>query len=311
MVISLLSIILFLIDNQKNVNSSADYRYNSYNLGLDSKINSDLLTSLARSYVITREKKYLDKYLNVVQMLEGTAPWPDGTKKSYDQRLQEMNFTTDELNKLDQSNKLSLNLVNLEDTAFSAVEILADKNNTQLNSDEIEQWISAINTIHGESYENEVSKIKAPVDDFFVMLNQRTVTELHDVEKNSESLGFTALILVIIILVILLIAYITIERRVIKPTSLLVKEVKLVTDGDLTRKIPMTGKDELTNLSSAFNDMITKTSNLIQDIRQQSELVSEFSEQLNEISSNSLKFTSEQSKAVASKLTRFKDNLFD
>lgn len=82
MIIILLFIVLELLNNQEEVFNAADYRYNSYTLGLTSKINSDLLTALARKHVVTRKPEYKAMYFQVVDMIEGNAPWPEGFKKA-------------------------------------------------------------------------------------------------------------------------------------------------------------------------------------------------------------------------------------
>ena len=291
-------IVVLLISNHGKVDTAADYRYNSYNLGLSSKLNSDQLTKLARQYVITREKKYFDQYLNIVDMLEGKSPWPDGSSKSYADRLTETGFTDVELDKLDLSNTLSLNLVNLEEQAFGLVEPLISKSNDQLSSTERQVWLQAISLLYSEEYENSVKQIKAPVDEFFVMLDTRTQTQLNQLKSSSQNLGLMTLLLASLILLTLMFAYFIINKRIIKPTLKLVHEAKEVARGDLTRNIEVEGKDELADLAFAFNNMINRLSTLLVNIKEQSQNTCAHSNSLNEIASSASHFSSEQSIAV-------------
>ena len=291
-------IVVLLISNHGKVDTAADYRYNSYNLGLSSKLNSDQLTKLARQYVITREKKYFDQYLNIVDMLEGKSPWPDGSSKSYADRLTETGFTDVELDKLDLSNTLSLNLVNLEEQAFALVEPLISKSNDQLSSTERQVWLQAISLLYSEEYENSVKQIKAPVDEFFVMLDTRTQTQLNQLKSSSQNLGLMTLLLASLILLTLMFAYFIINKRIIKPTLKLVHEAKEVARGDLTRNIEVEGKDELADLAFAFNNMINRLSTLLVNIKEQSQNTCAHSNSLNEIASSASHFSSEQSIAV-------------
>ena len=137
MILVLVGVVTLLISNQEHANQAANYRYDSYNLGLSSKLNSDLLTKLARQYVITLDKSYLDEYLRIVDMLEGKSPWPDGQSISYSERLNSVGFTEEEFAKLDESNTLSLALVNLEEKAFSAIEPLVGRSPSQLSESEL------------------------------------------------------------------------------------------------------------------------------------------------------------------------------
>ena len=291
-------IVTLLINNHAKVDAAADYRYNSYNLGLSSKLNSDILTKLARQYVITRDTKYFDDYLEVVDMLEGKAPWPDGITKRYADKLNKTGFAEDELAKLDLSNTLSLKLIELEEKAFALIEPLLKLSNSALSDSQRSDWLEAVSLLYSKDYENSVTQIKQPVDEFFVLLDTRTQTELNQLKSSSYDLGIATLILTCIILCILMFAYFTINKRIIKPTLKLAHEAKEVAKGDLTRNILVEGKDELSDLAMAFNDMIERLSSLLVDIKNQSKNTSAYSISLNEITESTSQFSSEQSDAV-------------
>jgi methyl-accepting chemotaxis protein len=298
MILVLVGIVTVLINNQDHANKANDYRYESYNLGLSSKLNSDLLTKLARQYVITLDAKYLNEYLRVVDMLEGKSPWPNGESISYSDRLQTLGFTEQEFSKLDESNSLSLGLVEIEEKAFAAIESFVGRSASQLTPEELQQWQQAIALIYSDEYERFVTSIKSPVDDFFAMLDERTGTSVSNLESSSDRLGIITLLFSLLVMIILVLAYFIINSRVIKPTLKMVNEAKMVAQGDLTRNIRVEGKDELAMLAQAFNDMIQKLSSLLVDIRQQSNHANQHSTELNHISESTSNSSIEQSAAV-------------
>ena len=298
MIIILLFIVLELLNNQEDVFNAADYRYNSYKLGLTSKINSDLLTALARKHVVTRKPEYKELYFQVVDMLEGNAPWPEGFKKSYENRVREMNFSAGEKSRLDESNDLSLALVELEEQAFDIIGPYIGKSTAELTPQEQELTQQAIVLLYGEDYENRVAQIKRPVDQFFDLLQTRTAEELISVEEHSKTLGTITITFVVIILVVLALAYLIIIRRVIAPTLTLIEKINVITQGDLSGKIPVIGKDELANVAVALNEMMQKLSLLMHDVQQESRNTSEFSRQLDEIAAHASELTSQQLEAV-------------
>jgi len=159
---------------------------------------SDDLTHFARTYVITNNQKYKKQYFDTLDIRNGKKPrplhyesiyWdltessrkinhPNSEKISLREIMIKLPFSKKELNKLELSVINSNDLVNLEVEAFNAMNgLYKDKNNQYTIKKDINQSL-AIRLLHSEDYYLAKHKIMKPIDDFMLMLDQRTKEEV-------------------------------------------------------------------------------------------------------------------------------------
>jgi len=159
---------------------------------------SDDLTHFAKTYVITNNQKYKKQYFDTLDIRNGKKPrplhyesiyWdltessrkinhPNSEKISLREIMIKLPFSKKELNKLELSVINSNDLVNLEVEAFNAMNgLYKDKNNQYTIKKDINQSL-AIRLLHSEDYYLAKHKIMKPIDDFMLMLDQRTKEEV-------------------------------------------------------------------------------------------------------------------------------------
>jgi methyl-accepting chemotaxis protein len=179
-------------------------RYKSYLLADELRQSSDDLTRLARTYVITGDNKYETQYWDVLAIRNGQKPRPlayhriywdfvaaSGTKPRDDgpavplQTLMEQTgFTAAEFGKLKQAQANSDGLVKLETKAMNAVKGLFDDGHGNYTVKKDPDFELARNLMHSKEYHAFKSQIMAPVDEFYILLEQRTQGAVDAAERN-------------------------------------------------------------------------------------------------------------------------------
>jgi methyl-accepting chemotaxis protein len=145
---------------------------------------SDDLTRFARMYVVTGDERFKSYYFNVLDIRNGKAPRPDGYETVYwdlklagtlkeeavrdpsslRARLQALEFSQNLSAMLDRSEARSNSLVNLEVTAFQALEI-GDR-------------ARAVGLLFGQDYISAKASIMEPVRQFQLLGNDKRASRL-------------------------------------------------------------------------------------------------------------------------------------
>ncbi|MCL2233128.1 MAG: methyl-accepting chemotaxis protein [Treponema sp.] len=105
-----------------------------------------------------------------------------------------------------------------------------------------------------------------PVGMFFIGFSlQYTINETAEMQRYLVLIGFVALAVTITLMLLYLI-------RVFKPLDLLRNNLNDIANGDadLTKRLPITGKDEIAESSGYFNQLMDQFKNMITSIKQQS-----------------------------------------
>lgn len=167
-------------------------RYQSYLLANELRQSSDNLTRLARTYVITGNSRYRDQYQSIIDIRNGQkarpleyeriywdylavpghpAPRLNGESAPLTQLMKDIGFSDEEMSKLEQAKGNSDDLVLTETIAMDAV--LANDNISK--NTEISNIFKNISMMYDEKYHADKLHIMKPIDDFFGLLNQRTL----------------------------------------------------------------------------------------------------------------------------------------
>ncbi|GAA0340949.1 methyl-accepting chemotaxis protein [Bowmanella denitrificans] len=294
----LLLIVLLLKQNLADSFEAAEYRYQSSHLAKLSATNSSMLTMLARHYVVTLDSQYLNAYNLLVEQIQGNAKWDDGQTTGYLDRLRALGISSDELVYLEESNKLSMALVNTEVAAFELVEPFRHKDITTLDDSERQSWLKAVDMLHNQAYERETKKIKAPVEKFILAIDKSSQQALDNTQASADNFSMLSVLAVVVIIAMLILCYWWLEKRVVHTSRSLIAKAVRIAEGDLTEQISMPGSDELAQLAAAFNLMIDKLSELLGKIRSQAELASKASAVLSDIAQKSAALSEEQNNAI-------------
>jgi methyl-accepting chemotaxis protein len=203
-----------------------DSRYRSYLLADELRQSSDDLTRLGRTYVVTGDSSYKQQYLDVLRIRNGEKPRPQAYHRIYwdfvaggnakprpdddtvplQVLMKKQGFTDGEFSQLDEAQKNSDGLVALEVEAMNLVEG-KDKDGKALSAPDRAR---AIELVHSKKYHQFKSQIMAPIDRFFVMLDERTQSRIDDASSRAMLWRTASLVAIglLVISVLTLCAYI-------------------------------------------------------------------------------------------------------
>lgn len=209
----------------QRVTDASDNRYRSYLLADELRQSSDDLTRLARTYVVTGDEKWEQQYFHVLDIRNGKAPRPvdyhriywdflaaDQPKPRPDDRrialrdlMEEAGFTAAEFAKLQEAEDNSNGLVETETIAMNAVKGLYQDDQGRFTRRDTPNPAWARELMHDLNYHREKAKIMAPVDEFFVLLDERTRQQMADAQQQAEQwlrflIGLIAAILAVFLL---------------------------------------------------------------------------------------------------------------
>ena len=184
---------MYLKQTEKVV-AAQENRYYSYLLADELRQSSDDLTRLARTYVVTGEDAYERQYLDVVAIRGGEkprpteyhriywdfiaaglpAPRPTGRQIALLDLMREAGFSAGELGKLDEAKSRSDGLIQMEVKAMNAVKGLFADANGGYTVRGAPDFALARELLHSPQYHKFKAEIMQPIDDFFVLLDERT-----------------------------------------------------------------------------------------------------------------------------------------
>ncbi|AUH50620.1 methyl-accepting chemotaxis protein [Chromobacterium sp. ATCC 53434] len=201
------------------MSDASDNRYRSYLLASELRQSSDDLTRLGRTYVVTGDPSYEQQYNRVLDIRNGKAPrpqeynriyWdfvaagqdkprPDGETVPLQSLMKQAGFTDDEFAKLKEAQANSDGLVNLEVKAMNAVKgKFADAQGNYTASGQPDMEL-ARKLVHSKEYHQYKAKIMKPIDDFFVLLDQRTNAALQQARDRLSNAQLMFLVTIILL----------------------------------------------------------------------------------------------------------------
>lgn len=259
----------------EELNDVADRRYRSYLLADELRQSSDDLTRLGRTYVVTGNPEFEREYLRILDIRNGKAPrpqdyhriyWdfvaagqsqprPNGETISLQDLMVKAGFTDAEFAKLKEAQANSDGLVELETRAMNAVKGLPDaQGDSSAGQPDME---TARNLVHGKQYHEFKAQIMKPLDEFFMLVEHRTETEMAAAEQalgNAQNLFISILVLLIaeIALLIFLGRQQTLAQLGSKP-QVLGNVLNEIASGNLGVQIPPTSPDSALGLVDIMN----------------------------------------------------------
>ncbi|WP_446680516.1 methyl-accepting chemotaxis protein [Bradyrhizobium erythrophlei] len=235
-------------------------RYRSYLLADELRQSSDDLTRLGRTYVVTGDASYKQQYLDILSIRNGEKPRPqsyhriywdfvaggnakprsDDAAVSLQALMKKQGFTDGEFKQLDEAQRNSDGLVKLEVEAMNLVEG-KDKDGKALPAPDRAR---AIELLHSRQYHQFKSQIMAPIDRFFVMLDERTQSRIDDASSAAALWRTASLISIglLVISVLTLCAYI--YRFVVRSLSKFQDTTRALSAGNFDVVVEETGRQD-------------------------------------------------------------------
>ena len=178
----------------ESMRAAEQNRFQSYLLADELRQSSDDLTRLARTYVVTGDPKWEEQYFEVLDIRNGKRPRPLGYEKIYwdfraagvtpprglgqtialQDLMREAGFTEAEFAKLREAQANSDGLVNTETIAMNMVKGLFDNGRGEFTVRREPDFEQARRMMHDATYHAYKAQIMQPVDEFLVLLDDRT-----------------------------------------------------------------------------------------------------------------------------------------
>ncbi len=269
--ISLLTlfVVLRFLESRK-LDDAMHVRHASFLVADELRQSSDDLTRMARAYVVTGEPKFEQYYWDILAIRNGEKERPFKYERSYwdmvlgdpgfepkpsdgsslRSQLQQLGVTTAELAKLDEAETRSNELVERERKAFNAVKGARVSTDFPHVSSEPDPEL-ALRLLHDENYHIAKAGVMRPLNEFYDMIDQRTV----DVMTTSERRGgfyvsgvFGTLICII--------AWVALSYRIVRQKvanlGQLEEETRHIGEEDYHSAIEIDSNDEIGHLSQVF-----------------------------------------------------------
>jgi signal transduction histidine kinase len=204
------------------VQKANENRYQSYRLIDQLRLSSDQLTLMARSYVVTGNKKFLQFYDEIAAIRNGVKPWPaleqriywqllmpdngasavaDGREKTLKELLSEFGFSEPEMDLLHRGQEESRRLSLLEMKAFAVAQQALDRD---LDYQQSEQRLAALALLYSNDYLLEKAKMMSLMNEFLEIYESRSVEEMESLQQqlywmvNLAIFSFLLLVLLLI-----------------------------------------------------------------------------------------------------------------
>ena len=293
-------------------------RYNSYLLADELRQSSDDLTRMARSYVVSDDKRWLSQYQELLDIRNGSKPRPNQYEKIYwdfraadvatskgmgpsislDDLMQQAGFTEREFALLHAAEKESNDLVKLETKAMNMVQGLYDDGNGRYTVHGEPDKEQARYLLHGPEYYAIKARIMKPVDEFLTVLDTRTSSAVTaaTAEKNHWFLALGWMAALVLLSVVALLWYM--YRLIMASVHQAITASDRMAQGDLSQPIDERGLSEVARVLSALSAMRSSLTRVVYSVRQNAESVAAASAQIALGSSDLSTRTEQQASAL-------------
>ncbi|PXW85398.1 methyl-accepting chemotaxis protein [Nitrosomonas sp. Nm84] len=283
------------------LSEAATNRYQMYQLADEMRQSSDDLTRLARTYVVSGgEAKWEKQYFEILDIRNGKIPRPQGYEQIYwDFRaadidpskgqgetialidlMKKYGISEIELAKLSEAQANSNELVQTETIAMNMVKGLYADSAGGFTVKGEPDFAKARDMMHNLAYHQYKAKIMKPVNEFFLLLDQRTQNEFTNAQILSRYWEYAAITSTIIMSVMVLIALFVVRKR----TSALLTQVNNIAEGiaegNLSQKINVSDHSEEGKLLSIMDMMQDKLASVVGTIRINAEGVASASSEI-------------------------------
>jgi methyl-accepting chemotaxis protein len=281
---------MFMSQSEKTHNQKEKQRYQSYLLADQLRQSSDELTRMARTYVLTGDPQYEQIYGDILAIRNGEKPRPeeydriywdlvleygdkprsDGEAIPLQYQMQEAGFTEEEFTKLQEAQNVSDGLVTTETIAMNAMKGLYDDgsgNYVKQGEPDVEM---ARRIMFDEQYHKDKASVMKPIDEFFVLLNERTEANVAYYEERSDMLLLLIQLLVGVLSVVSIGIGVTVTRRILRQVggepADIARIVKRIAEGDLTVSFD-TGNKQSVGILAAMRDMTERLRDIVSDVK--------------------------------------------
>lgn len=267
---------------QESVARAQSRRFESWKLATELRNSSDELTRMARTFVVTADPIFEQYFTAILAIRNGTMPRPEGYGDIYwdfvvasrrpvtggdpgdgpavalQELMRRLDFTEQEFAALREAQERSDALIALEAQAINAVKgRFADEVGGFTIEGEPDLEL-ARRLMHGAEYHRAKAEIMRPIVDFFDLIETRTTEEVAAANAAAQRGARLTFALTAAGAVLVLVAFVLVVRLTIRPIRAMIARLRDIAegDGDLTRRIDASRRNELGDLAQWFNRFI-------------------------------------------------------
>lgn len=276
-----------IVWTQSQITEADEGRFRSARLADELRQSSDDLTRMARLYVVTSDNQYKTWFQEILAIRDGKGPRPErydlvywdlvqpggkrprpaGKAAALDALMAEEGFTLEEFRKLNEAKALSDDLVHLEETAMNAIEgrfldemggfTREGKPNPEL----------ARSLMFGSRYMEAKARIMEPINQFLLLLEERTSAKVSALRARNRLLGTVALGTSVAAVLTAAWMLQVQRRRVLAPLAQVQASAIAVSKGDFDCPIKHQSPDEMGQFVGTFNEMLKSTRESIEALQ--------------------------------------------
>jgi signal transduction histidine kinase len=269
------SLILFsarALDILDDITDAERQKYRSLQLANELFQSSEDLTKMARSYVITGDSVYERFFFEILDIRNGKLPRPQDHSMVYNldsrrrpgasgkavslmELMRREGFSKQEFDLLQQSQRNSDSLVNLEKQAFAAIKGLCEDQDGNFTLSCAPDRDFAINLLFGKRYQAEKDRIMAPIRQFMLELDNRTQTTLGNLQSKFQQQILLILAVLCTALLVVTIATFYMRRNILRPLDDLSRQASRIAQGSYSSRCDISTRNEIAELGAGFNTM--------------------------------------------------------
>ena len=227
-----------------DMNEAAQKRFDSILLAQEVRATSSGLTANARAYVSTGDSTYETAYWNLVKIRSGDMTRPKeaavspGLAVPMNTLLVQAGFTAQELALLEESVKISSDLVLIEDQAMNAIKGLFQDASGAYTVKGTPDPELARTLMFGKAYDATVEKIMVPSFKFDALVTER-INRQSETVNDSLDLSIIALCVAVAVMAVILIGGVMfLLRSIMRPITGCSAYAQAVAEGDLDASAP-------------------------------------------------------------------------
>ncbi|WP_034921860.1 methyl-accepting chemotaxis protein, partial [Candidatus Accumulibacter vicinus] len=310
----------------QDVRRAEQSRYRSYLLADELRQSSDDLTRLARTFVLTGDRRYEQHYLDILAIRNGNKPRPQSYERIYwdfvaatdsiprpdDKQVALLDlmrgegFTNEEIAKLEEAKANSDALVKTETLAMTAIRNATSAASSDKKSGPVADSSSvsreqAVDMMHDRNYHLNKAKIMKPVDEFFTLLDKRTAFASEHAAERAQRLEHIVYGLLVVAIVVLGAALLATYRWLMshlgEEPAVIGNAMQRLATGDLSVKLT-TQVNNTGSVASSITTMIGKLAEIIGEVRGAADHLSNASGQVSATAQSLSQSSSEQAASV-------------
>ncbi|PHS53219.1 MAG: hypothetical protein COB01_04560 [Lutibacter sp.] len=169
--LSILSLLTF--QNRGNIKRTNEIRLNSYGIASHLRKTSIDLTRYCRTYVLTGDSTWEDKYLKKLDVHYGNKPRPNGRIISFQDSLKKFDFTKEEFFLLEKASQNFNNLIAIEKVAMNATKGLFNDGSGNFTGKGTPDIAKAHSVLFDDRYYENKALIMNSIEEFYQVFKPR------------------------------------------------------------------------------------------------------------------------------------------